>query len=84
MNFLTAIWKARFEENEYSERAQFGQRWGWYQSIVHLANGDVARIDGVTKLPLHQCLLKLTFDKEKGEIESNEIRWLTAMSTWLQ
>ena len=62
------------DENEYSEKSQFAQRWGWYQQIVHLANGEVNRIDAVTKLALHQCLLKLSFDKEKGEIEANEMK----------
>jgi len=69
-----SLFSGGIEENEYSERSQFGQRWGWYQSIVHLANGEVTRIDAVTKLALHQCLLKLSFDKEKSEIESNEMK----------
>ena len=68
------LFSGGIEDNEYGERAQFGQRWGWYQSINHLADGSVTRIDEVTKLALHKCLLKLMFDKQKTEIESNELK----------
>ena len=54
---------------EYSEQAQFGKRWGWYSSIYALAQGNVGRFDEVSKLPIHQSLTYLSFEKEKTDIE---------------
>ena len=59
--------------SEYSEQAQFGQRWGWYSSIYALAKGDIRRFNEVTKLPIYQSLTFLTFEKQKGEIEMKMI-----------
>ena len=58
---------------DYSETAQFGQRWGWYSSIYGLAQGDIRRFDEVTKLNLHQCLTFLKFESEKQNIEAKLI-----------
>ena len=52
----------------------FGKKWGGYQAIYALAEGDVRRIDEVTKLPLHQCLMFLEFVKEKNELENKLIK----------
>jgi hypothetical protein len=59
---------------DYTESAQFSQRWGWYQSIYALAKGDVTRFDAVTRLPLHQCLTYLTFEKQKNNLEAKLIK----------
>ena len=60
--------------NEYSEEAQFGKQWGWYQSIYAIAQGDVGRFDNVTRMGLLKCLTYLTFEKQKNEIESRKIK----------
>ena len=52
----------------------FGKKWGWYQSIYGLAQGDVRRISEVTKLPLQQCLIWLEFEKEKNKLEADAIK----------
>jgi hypothetical protein len=61
-------------ENEYSESAQFGKQWGWYQSIYALSKGDVLKFDAVTRQPLYKCLTLLTFEKQKAEIEIRQIK----------
>ena len=61
------------EENEYSLEAQFGKRWGWYQSIYALAKGDIRRFSEVERLPIHECLTYLSFEKERIELERKEI-----------
>ena len=61
-------------ENPYTREAQFGQRWGWYQSIYALAQGDVLKFGDVTKLPINQALTYLTFEKEKNDIEISMIK----------
>ena len=59
---------------DLSAQANFGARWGWYQSIYALAGGDVLKFDQVTKLPLFQCLNFLTFEKEKNQLEAAMIK----------
>tara|TARA_R100001230_G_C5517550_1_gene55900 strand:- start:188 stop:451 length:264 start_codon:yes stop_codon:yes gene_type:complete len=54
-------------------RDSFGKKWGWYQSIYALAKGNVLEIENVTKLPLFECLNYLSFEKEKIQIEQDEI-----------
>ena len=52
----------------------FGKKWGWYQSIYALARGDVRKFDEVTKLPIHQCLTFLSFEKQKNDLERQMIK----------
>jgi hypothetical protein len=59
---------------EYSERAQFARNWNWYPSIYKCAQGDVSKLNEVTKLRLTQCLTYLTFEKQKTEIENRELK----------
>ena len=62
------------EESDLTSQGGFGTKWGWYQSIYALAGKDVSRIDKVTKIPLHQCLIWLEFEKEKNELEQKMIK----------
>ena len=57
-----------------SATANFGRKWGWYQSIFGLSQGDIRRFEDITKLNIHTCLYALTFMKEKAEVESNNIK----------
>ena len=59
---------------QYSERNQFSEQWGWYSSIYALAKGDVTRFDEVTGYRLTKCLTYLTFEKQKKQIEANELK----------
>ena len=61
-------------EHNVSSEGNFGAKWGWYQSIYGLAQGDVRRFDEITALPLHQCLTFLAFEKEKNELEAAMIK----------
>lgn len=62
------------DANEFTQEAQFSKRWGWYQSIYQLAKGDVRRFNEVTDLELFTCLNFLTFEKQKTEIEINQLK----------
>lgn len=61
-------------ETDYSARAQFGKKWGWYSSIYQLAKGDIRNFDAITRTPIRQALTYLTFEQEKQRIENNEIK----------
>ena len=47
----------------------FSEKWGWYQSVYGLAQGDVRRFDEITKLKLHTCLQYLAFEKDKVDLQ---------------
>ena len=54
--------------------SNFGRKWGWYQSLIHLAQNDIRRFKDISKLNMHECLTFLTFEKEKNEIEARKIK----------
>ena len=56
------------------EISQFSKKWGWYQSIYGLADGDITRFESITKLNVHECLMMLSFKKEKTEIENKQMK----------
>ena len=59
---------------DYSAESNFSSKWGWYQSIYGLANGDITRLEDITKLNVHQCFTMLSFMKEKAELEAKQIK----------
>ena len=59
---------------QLSAVSQFATKWGWYQSIYTLANGDITRFEDITQLNIHKCLLMLAFMKEKADIEMKQIK----------
>ena len=71
-NLYDGLFGGGIEEGGSSTSAQanFGRRWGWYQSIHTLAKGDVARIDEVTETNIHKCLMMLEYEKDKNNLES--------------
>jgi hypothetical protein len=54
--------------------ANFGAKWGWYQSIYTLAKGDVLKFRSITETPIHQCMMYLAFEKEKLDLEHKLIK----------
>ena len=54
--------------------SQFGSKWGWYQSIYGLAQGDITRFENITKLNFHECFMMLSFMKDKNELEAKQIK----------
>ena len=57
----------------------FAKKWGWYQSIYGLSQGDIRKLNEVTSTKLHTCLTMLAFEKDKMEVErqlvKNAKRW---------
>ena len=62
------------ETTDYGAAANFGKKWGWYQSIYGIAKGDVTRFEHITKLNFHECLMYLAFEKEKNQLEAQLIK----------
>ena len=54
--------------------AQFGVKYGWYSSLYALAKSDIRRFEDITKLNMHECLMFLTFEKEKNKLEASNIK----------
>ena len=53
---------------------QFSIRWGWFTSIYGLSQGDIRRIEDITKLNVHLCLNFLLFEKQKNILEASKIK----------
>ena len=71
-NMLTYL--ATQGETEVARSQGFASKWGWYQSIYGLANGDLLKYDSITKQNLHKCLTFLSFEKDKCELESQILK----------
>ena len=54
--------------------SNFSTKWGWYQSLYGLAQGDITRFEDITKLNFHSCFMMLAFLKDKAEIEANQMK----------
>jgi hypothetical protein len=60
--------------NELNAKSNFNRKWGWYQSIYTLSNGNIERFENITKLEMHKCFTMLSYIQEKTEIEANNIK----------
>ena len=63
-------------KSDLGATANFGSKWGWYQSVFALANGNIERFENITKLSALKCLTMLAFMKEKNELEAQQIKKL--------
>ena len=77
-NRVSESYDTLFEQSnglgELSRSSNFNRKWGWYQSIYGLSNGDITKFEDITKLNIHQCFTMLSFTKEKAEIEAQQIK----------
>tara|TARA_R100001460_G_scaffold14769_3_gene32958 strand:+ start:53 stop:307 length:255 start_codon:yes stop_codon:yes gene_type:complete len=48
--------------------------YGWFAIIDGLSNGDVLKIDAITKLPMMLCLTKLSLDADRNIEREKEAR----------
>jgi len=39
-------------------------KWGWYETLYHLANGDVLKISDVTELTVDHVLTFLAYEQD--------------------
>ena len=63
------------EEREgFSTASSFTAKWGWFNSLYAIADGDITRFENITKLNVHQCLTFLEYTKEKNDIEAARIK----------
>ena len=61
-------------EGGTDDQSNFARKWGSYQELYTLAQGDIRRFNEITNLPLHTCLMYLAFEKEKVEMENRMIK----------
>jgi hypothetical protein len=57
-----------------SVSAGFAAKWGWYQSIYGLTQGNILKYNEITKSKLHTCLMHLAFEKDKYELEQQMLK----------
>ena len=70
-NRLTEIYDEVFGAGSGGHTAKhgFAQKWKWFSSIYGLAQGDIRRVDEVTALPLHQCLVWMAYESDYNELQ---------------
>ena len=61
-------------DTNLAQHLTLGRKWGWYQSLFGLSQGDIRRFEDITKLNIHTCLYALSFMKEKAEVESKQYK----------
>ncbi len=54
--------------------SNFTTKWGWYNAIYGLAQGDITRFENITKLGVHECFMMLSYMKDKSEVEAKNIK----------
>ena len=62
------------EEIDYSAEGQFSAKWGWFNSLWALTEGDVTKFNEVTSQSVFTALMFLEYMKEKNELEAQQIR----------
>lgn len=49
----------------------FSAKWGWYSVIYNLSNGDVTKINEVTRLNANECFTFLCYSKDLNSMQNN-------------
>ena len=61
-------------EGDLSAVSNFNRKWGWYNALHILSNGDVTKIEQVSNLNVGICLLALEYNKEITEAQQSKYR----------
>jgi hypothetical protein len=71
VNGLTEFYPEIYDADGIASQHQvnFGRKWGAYQPIIELANGDILKINEVVEEPLEKCLLYLSYKADKNHLE---------------
>ena len=59
---------------DHSAEGNFVAKWGWFQSLYALSDGNVERIENITELLAHRCFMMLAFKKDKNELENQRLK----------
>ena len=63
------------EEREgFSTVSNFTSKYGWFNSLYAIADGDITKFEYITKLNVYECLTFLEYTKEKNQIEAAQIK----------
>jgi hypothetical protein len=54
--------------------SNFTTKWGWYNSIYGLAQGDITRFEDITNINFHECFMMLSYKKDKAEASSKRMK----------
>ena len=56
------------------ENISFGKHWGWFGTLITLANEDITKVEEVTKYPLVFVLNYMAYMKDLNEMRDKERR----------
>ena len=71
---ITELYPELFTKGNGEEQDQFSAKWGSYNELTALTEGDIRRNEQITSLPLHSCLIHLAYLKEKAEYDNEKIK----------
>lgn len=72
VNGLTEFYPEIYDGDGVTSQHQvnFSKKWGAYQAIIELANGDILKINQVVEEPLEKCLLYLSYKADKIHVDN--------------
>ena len=72
---LNQLYPEVFEPNAETTQHQhdFGVKWGWFGVIVELSEGDIRRVDEVSRVPIHQALIWLAYKADQAKLQNKLI-----------
>jgi hypothetical protein len=62
------------DDLSFREVSSFNKFWGWFGTLVTLANEDITKIDEITQYPLIFVLNYLSYSKDLGDIRTRELQ----------
>ena len=64
------------DDMDSREANSFDKFWGWFSTLVSLANEDITKIEEITKYPLVFVLNYLSYSKDINEIRRRDAQKL--------
>ena len=56
------------------ERNIFSSKWGSYQELYTLSQGDLTRYEAISEMTLHNCLMYLAYETDKTQELNKRIK----------
>ena len=69
IQYIEKVLKEKQDERYETTEQQFSRKWGWYGVIHSLANGDVTRINSITKVTAAEVFTYLSYEQDKQSIQ---------------
>ena len=55
------------DQQDSQVKDSFSENWSWFGVMYRLTNGDITKLERITKTSLYECLTWLTYETELQE-----------------